>query len=72
MFQSARRAAPRLTLTIASLTDVWALLSAWRSVAAQRRALSTLDARILRDIGVDPAAAAKEAERPFWDLPEHR
>jgi uncharacterized protein YjiS (DUF1127 family) len=67
-----RRPATRLTLSIASLTDLWAVIAAWRSVSAQRRALSTLDARMLRDIGVDPLAAATEAERPFWDLPEGR
>lgn len=32
----------------------------------QRCALSELDDRLLRDIGVSREAARREAERPFW------
>jgi uncharacterized protein YjiS (DUF1127 family) len=49
-----------------------ARLRLWRRLRAQRRSLARLDARLLRDIGLDEAAAAKEAARPFWDLPPGR
>jgi len=36
-----------------------------------RRALGHLDARLMRDIGVDAIEARTEAARPTWDAPEH-
>ena len=42
-----------------------AAYSLWR----ERRALSRLDAHLLRDIGKSPSEAAYEAARPFWDAP---
>ncbi len=44
----------------------------WMRVARERRRLAELDERQLRDIGIDPATAAREAGRPFWDLPGGR
>lgn len=44
----------------------------WLRVARERRALAALGDRQLRDIGLEPDAAAREAARPFWDLPERR
>jgi uncharacterized protein YjiS (DUF1127 family) len=44
----------------------------WLQVARERRALAAMTAQQLRDIGVSPASAAREAARPFWDLPEGR
>jgi uncharacterized protein YjiS (DUF1127 family) len=44
----------------------------WRRLHAERRALERLDARLLRDIGLDAAAVAREAARPFWDAPRGR
>jgi uncharacterized protein YjiS (DUF1127 family) len=43
-----------------------ALALRWLDRARSRRALLALDARALRDIGVTPAAARREAARPFW------
>jgi uncharacterized protein YjiS (DUF1127 family) len=43
-----------------------ALAEHWASRARQRRALSRLDDRLLRDIGVSPYDAADEADKPFW------
>jgi uncharacterized protein YjiS (DUF1127 family) len=45
----------------------------WRALAlrAQRRRLGQLDEAALRDIGVTPAQAQAEAERPVWDVPAH-
>ena len=36
-----------------------------------RRALARLDKDALRDIGISKAEADKEAQKPFWDAPEH-
>ncbi len=41
----------------------------WQELASQRRALLTLDARMLADIGISRADAAREAARPFWEDP---
>jgi uncharacterized protein YjiS (DUF1127 family) len=49
-----------------------ARLRLWRRLRAERQSLARLDARLLRDIGLDAAAAAKEAARPFWDVPPGR
>lgn len=46
------------------------LIRFWQT-AQQRRRLAELDPRLLRDIGIDPAAAQHEINRPFWQLPEH-
>lgn len=47
-------------------------LGAWVRVARERRQLAQMDERRLRDLGIDPAEAAREAARPFWDLPKGR
>jgi uncharacterized protein YjiS (DUF1127 family) len=44
----------------------FSLLATWIERARQRRALATLDDRMLRDIGVTRVEAARECERPFW------
>lgn len=41
----------------------------WQELASQRRALLTLNARMLADIGISRADAAREAARPFWEDP---
>lgn len=45
-------------------------LGQWIRVARERRRLAGLNEHQLRDIGIDAATAAREAGRPFWDLPE--
>lgn len=42
------------------------LVAQWRTRRRSRRCLGLLDARLLRDIGIDPWEAACEAKRPFW------
>jgi len=44
----------------------------WQEVARQRRALLTLDERLLKDIGITRADAEREASRPFWDMAQER
>ncbi len=59
-------AAVTLTARAGARLDVFGLLMTWHERARQRRALGTLDQRLLRDIGLDPATAATEASKPFW------
>lgn len=47
-------------------------LGRWVQVARERRALAGLGERQLRDLGIDPVEAAREAARPFWELPKGR
>jgi uncharacterized protein YjiS (DUF1127 family) len=71
-----RRAAPHVALGVgfatAPLADGWQRLLLWRALARERRALARLEARLLRDIGLDEAAVEAEAARPFWDAPAGR
>ena len=43
-----------------------ALLYLWQSRYEERRALSEMDPRLLRDIGLNREAADQEAGKPFW------
>jgi uncharacterized protein YjiS (DUF1127 family) len=43
-----------------------ALLRGWHRRARSRCDLAQLDARLLRDIGLDRARALHEARKPFW------
>ncbi len=45
----------------------WAYLALYR----QRKALAALEADQLRDLGLTREMAQKEANRPFWDAPDH-
>jgi uncharacterized protein YjiS (DUF1127 family) len=47
---------------------LWQRIAAWTRVADERRRLRELDPRLLRDIGLTPAEADREAYRPFWDV----
>jgi uncharacterized protein YjiS (DUF1127 family) len=42
------------------------MFTAWRDRWEQRRDLEDIDDHLLRDLGLDRAAAAAEASRPFW------
>ena len=41
-------------------------LALWHERDRQRRQLASLDERFLRDMGISSAAAAREANKPFW------
>jgi len=57
--QSARRSLPGIIL-------------GYLALARERRALTRLDDQQLADIGRTRAEAAREACRPFWDMPRNR
>ena len=42
------------------------LLKTWQRRAADRSALGRLGPRLLADMGITPAEAAREAAKPFW------
>lgn len=44
-------------------------LRVWRRRARERRYLAGMDERLLKDIGVTPLDARREAERRFWQAP---
>lgn len=46
-------------------------LMAYLGLIRQRNELARLDERMLRDIGVTPEEAGREASRPVWDVPSH-
>jgi uncharacterized protein YjiS (DUF1127 family) len=54
----------RAALAWACAAHAWARACLAR--VRQRRALAQLDARLLRDIGRDRVAVAREIEKPFW------
>jgi uncharacterized protein YjiS (DUF1127 family) len=41
-------------------------IAVWFTRYQTRRVLRELDAHVLRDIGVSPLQAAREAAKPFW------
>ena len=42
------------------------ILATWRQRAKERRELSTMDARTLRDLGLSASEVNFEANKPFW------
>ena len=46
---------------------LWKAAVRWADRARQRRDLAGLDAHLLKDIGVTPGEAAREAAKPFWE-----
>lgn len=42
------------------------ILATWRRRATERRELSSLDARTIRDLGLSTGEIQFEASKPFW------
>jgi uncharacterized protein YjiS (DUF1127 family) len=42
------------------------MLATWHQRIVGRRLLLEMDARLLKDIGLNPGAAAEEAAKPCW------
>ncbi len=51
---------------IDALRAAVALVRLWHRRARERQQLARLDHRMLRDIGVARAEAARECDKPFW------
>lgn len=63
-----RHAAPVCVAPRQTRLSLRLMLTVW----AERRALVRMDENRLADLGLTPSQAAREAARPFWDLPNHR
>ncbi len=48
------------------INEIFKLLETWQTRSQQRKDLEQMEHRLLRDIGIDPVEAAKEAAKPFW------
>ncbi|GHF56554.1 DUF1127 domain-containing protein [Seohaeicola zhoushanensis] len=59
-------ASPRLPVIAMVALRFAGAVTQWDQRSRTRRALSSLDDHMLRDIGVTHAQARKEAKRPFW------
>ena len=64
-YQEADAGAPR-HLIDGKLGGLANFLRTWVQRSRQRRALAELDDRLLRDIGLTPSQAEREAAKPFW------
>lgn len=55
---------------IAAAFAVYALtlILTWEQRVRERRALASLDDRLLRDIGISRADAEQEVRKPFWEI----
>lgn len=62
-------ARPALSPAARPARTIFEALGQMVALRRQRRALATLDAEQLRDIGVGRAQAQAEAMRPVWDVP---
>jgi uncharacterized protein YjiS (DUF1127 family) len=52
-------------LNVGALRHLDGTIGSWLARSRQRKALAELDDRLLRDIGITPTEAIKEANRPF-------
>jgi uncharacterized protein YjiS (DUF1127 family) len=50
-------------MTLSTFANV---IGTWRQRSRERRELSLLDARSLRDLGLNPSNIQFEANKPFW------
>lgn len=50
----------------AAFAHLWHTLALWFGRHRQRHDLAALDAHLLKDIGVTPGEAKREAAKPFW------
>lgn len=50
-------------MTFSTVANV---IGTWRQRRRERRELSLLDARSLRDLGLNPSNIQFEANKPFW------
>ncbi len=58
------KAQPRLRPT--AFEHLWRTIALLIARRRQRHDLAELDEHLLKDIGVTPAEAAREAAKPFW------
>ncbi len=49
-----------------TITALGQTFATWRERAKQRRELTNLDYRTMRDLGISPTDVQFEANKPFW------
>jgi uncharacterized protein YjiS (DUF1127 family) len=57
------------SLATPSLGAIAERLKLWAALYRERRTLNELDAHARADLGLTEGIAAREAMRPFWDVP---
>jgi uncharacterized protein YjiS (DUF1127 family) len=50
------------------LTGLFETLQQWLELWQQRRALSLLDDRMLKDVGLNKIDVDREMQKPFWQI----
>ena len=58
--------APAAMEVSSPVTAAYRVFATWMERHEQRSRLAEMDARILRDMGLDPVDAMNEAAKPFW------
>ncbi|MEM1302503.1 MAG: DUF1127 domain-containing protein [Pseudomonadota bacterium] len=56
----------KLPVTATAFLYAAVVVTQWAQLYRSRQHLRDLDAHILKDIGISPEDAAREAQRPFW------
>jgi uncharacterized protein YjiS (DUF1127 family) len=69
MFASLRKSTYASRRVSGSRPGLFSRIQVALSVRRERQALLTMDAAMLRDIGMTREEALTEAERPIWDAP---
>ena len=64
--EAAGRSLGALRLAGTTLVSAVVVVLDWQRRAQERHMLMSLDQRMLRDIGVSPGDAEREARKPFW------
>lgn len=64
--------APIRTRAATPTRTFWRAIVTAIKVMSERNRLAKLEDHQLADIGLDRVAAANEAARPIWDLPQNR
>jgi uncharacterized protein YjiS (DUF1127 family) len=53
---------------LGTLTGLFETLQQWLELWQQRRALSLLDDRMLKDVGLNKIDVDREMQKPFWQI----
>ncbi len=51
---------------LGAIARLWRQVKTWQQRARQRKELSRLTMRDLRDLGITPGEALREVMKPFW------
>lgn len=63
-----RRPSTLLVNTVVRFVSVTSIARIWVERRKQRRRLAELPPHLLKDIGISPVEASREAAKPFWEV----